>query len=417
MPWFLLDRMLRRMVRHGALEVVVPDGSLLSYGVTGAKPRVRIAVDKSLLGWRLLLRPSLAVGEAYTDGHLRIVEGTLRDFLDIALISRAMALPAGRFGRLLERLAEIFNYPKVLNWVGRAERNVRHHYDLSHALYEIFLDSDLQYSCAYFREEEETLEQAQVNKKHHLAQKLLLAPGMRVLDIGSGWGGLAIFLAQNFDVEVTGVTLSVDQYEVSNARAAAAGLADRVKFKRLDYRLEKGPYDRIVSVGMFEHVGRPHYPEFFEHVYDLLTEDGVAVLHTIARMTPPAPINPWIRRYIFPGAYLPSLSQLAPILERRGLYLTDFENWCLHYAATLRHWSERLAAHRSQVEEMLDERFYRMWQFYLHGSEAAFRHQGLTVFQMQLAKKIDSVPLSRDYIYAVGPPRIGEAKLHRIAGR
>jgi len=222
---------------------------------------------------------------------------------------------------------------------------------------------------------------------------------MRVLDIGSGWGGLAIFLARNYDVEVTGVTLSVDQYEVSNARAAAAGLADRVKFKRLDYRLEKGPYDRIVSVGMFEHVGKPHYSQFFDHVFDLLTEDGVAVLHTIGRMTPPVPINPWIRRYIFPGAYLPSLSQLAPILERRGLYLTDFENWRLHYATTLRHWSERLAARRADVEEMLDERFYRMWQFYLHACETGFRYQGLTVFQMQLAKTIDAVPLTRDYMF------------------
>ena len=280
----------------------------------------------------------------------------------------------------------------------------------------MFLDSDMQYSCAYFRDESDSLDQAQVNKKHHLAQKLLLEPGMRVLDIGSGWGGLAIELARNYGVEVTGVTLSRDQYEVSTKRAEAAGVADRVEFKLLDYRLAKGPYDRIVSVGMFEHVGKPHYVTFFDHVYDLLRDDGVALLHTIARMAPPAPINPWIRRYIFPGGYLPSLSQLAPILERRGLILADFENWRLHYAKTLRHWSDRLAARRAEVEEMLDERFYRMWQFYLNACESVFRHQDLAVYQMQLAKKIDAVPLTRDYIYAIVPPRIGEAQPRRMAG-
>jgi cyclopropane-fatty-acyl-phospholipid synthase len=404
------------MIRHGALEVIGPDGSLRSYGTAGAKPRARIAVDKSALGRRTLLHPSLAVGEAYTDGHLRIEEGTLTDFLDIALLSRSMAIPSGRFGRLLDGLIYVFNYPRELNWIGRAERNVRYHYDISHKLYELFLDSDMQYSCAYFRDESESLEQAQLNKKHHLAQKLLLEPGMRVLDIGSGWGGLAIHLAREYGVEVTGVTLSQDQYEVSTKRARAAGLADRVEFKLLDYRLETGPYDRIVSVGMFEHVGKPHYTTFFDHLFDLLKEGGIAVLHTIARMTPPAPINPWIRRYIFPGGYLPSLSQLAPILERRGLYLTDFENWRLHYATTLRHWSARLAGHRAEVETMLDERFYRMWQFYLSACEAVFRHQDITVFQMQLAKKINSVPLCRDYIYAIVPPRIGEAQPRRMAG-
>jgi len=396
--------------------MVVPDGSVRRYGTDGAKPRVRIAVDQPVLGWRTLLHPSLSVGEAYMDGHLRIEEGTLTDFLDIALLSRSMATPSGRVGRLLDGLIYAANYPKALNWIGRAERNVRHHYDISHDLYEMFLDSDMQYSCAYFRDESDSLNQAQVNKKHHLAQKLLLEPGMRVLDIGSGWGGLAIELARNYGVEVTGVTLSRDQYEVSTKRAEAAGVADRVEFKLLDYRLAKGPYDRIVSVGMFEHVGKPHYVTFFDHVYDLLRDDGVALLHTIARMAPPAPINPWIRRYIFPGGYLPSLSQLAPILERRGLYLTDFENWRLHYAKTLRHWSDRLAARRAEVEEMLDERFYRMWQFYLNACESVFRHQDLAVYQMQLAKKIDAVPLTRDYIYAIVPPRIGEAQPRRMAG-
>jgi cyclopropane-fatty-acyl-phospholipid synthase len=404
------------MIRHGTLEVVDPNGLLHSYGPPGAKPRARIAVDRSVAGTRTLLHPSLAIGEAYTEGRLRIEEGTLTDFLDIALLSRSMATPSGRFGRLLDGLIYAFNYPRELNWIGRAERNVRYHYDISHKLYELFLDSDMQYSCAYFRDESDNLEQAQLNKKHHLAQKLLLEPGMRVLDIGSGWGGLAVHIAREYGVEVTGVTLSRDQYEVSNARAAAAGVGDRVKFKLLDYRLEKGPYDRIVSVGMFEHVGKPHYTTFFDHLYDLLKDDGIAVLHTIARMTPPAPINPWIRRYIFPGGYLPSLSQLAPILERRGLHLTDFENWRLHYAKTLRHWSARLAANRAEVETMLDERFYRMWQFYLNACEAVFRHQGISVFQMQLAKRTDSVPLCRDYIYAVGPPRIGEAVPRRMAG-
>jgi cyclopropane-fatty-acyl-phospholipid synthase len=286
-----------------------------------------------------------------------------------------------------------------LNPVWRARRNVAHHYDLSDQLYELFLDDDRQYSCAYFRTPENDLETAQHDKKRHIAAKLLLRPGQKVLDIGSGWGGLAIYLAAESGVEVTGLTLSEEQLKASQRRAAAAGLADRVRFYLRDYREETGQYDRIVSVGMFEHVGVNHYPAFFAKLKGLLAPDGVALLHSIGRMEGPGMTNTWLRKYIFPGGYSPALSEVVPVAERAHLWITDIEVLRLHYAETLRQWRNRFEQNRDRIRALYDERFCRMWEVYLVGSEVAFRRAGHLVFQMQLAKSLDTVPLTRDYMF------------------
>jgi cyclopropane-fatty-acyl-phospholipid synthase len=275
---------------------------------------------------------------------------------------------------------------------------VAHHYDLSGTLYDLFLDADRQYSCAYFTAPDQSIEQAQANKKRHIAAKLLLREGQKVLDIGSGCGGLALYLAKECGVSVTGLTLSTEQLKVARNRAEEAGLADRVHFELLDYREARGSYDRIVSVGMFEHVGVYHYPAFFQKVKELLSEDGVALLHSIGRQDGPGSTNPWIRKYIFPGGYSPAMSEVIPAIERTGLWITDIEILRLHYAETLRAWRTRFNANRERIRALYDERFCRMWEFYLAGSEIAFRHQGHLVFQMQMAKNIDTVPLTRDYI-------------------
>ncbi|MGH6886480.1 MAG: class I SAM-dependent methyltransferase, partial [Geminicoccales bacterium] len=284
------------------------------------------------------------------------------------------------------------------NPVPRARANAAHHYDLSDALYDLFLDADRQYSCAYFTHPHDDLAQAQADKKRHIAAKLLLRPGHRVLDIGSGWGGLGLYLAGAGAGEVVGITLAEEQLKVSRARAEQAGLADRVRFELRDYRDQAGRFDRIVSVGMFEHVGLQHYPAFFRKIRELLVEDGVALVHAIGRMHGPGATNAWIRKYIFPGGYAPALSEVLPAVERLGLWVTDIEILRLHYAKTLRAWRRRFMANRDRVAQVYDERFCRMWEFYLIGSELAFRRMGHMVFQIQLAKRQDAVPLTRDYI-------------------
>jgi cyclopropane-fatty-acyl-phospholipid synthase len=290
-----------------------------------------------------------------------------------------------------------FRWLQQHNPVGRARENVAHHYDLSDTLYDLFLDRDRQYSCAYFTADE-TLEEAQDNKKRHLAAKLLLEPGQKLLDIGSGWGGLALYLARVANVDVTGVTLSVEQHKVANERARAAGLADRVRFHLRDYREDKGRYDRIVSVGMFEHVGVQHYREFFGQVRNMLTENGVCLLHSIGRMEPPGSTSAWLRKYIFPGGYTPALSETLAAVERERLYVCDIEILRLHYAKTLRHWYDRFQANRSRIEALYDARFCRMWEFYLKGCEVSFKYANQMVFQMQLARRQEAVPLTRDYV-------------------
>jgi len=302
---------------------------------------------------------------------------------------------------------------KQKNPVRRAKANVAHHYDLSSRLYDLFLDADRQYSCAYFRSPQDSLEQAQESKKRHLASKLLLdRPGLKVLDIGSGWGGLANYLAERADCQVTGVTLSVEQHKASVERARKRGLSHKVRFHLKDFREVEQKYDRIISVGMFEHVGKKDYRKFFTKVRDLLEDDGVCLLHSIGRFDEPGPINPFIRKYIFPGADLATLSEVLQPIEEAGLFVTDIEILRLHYAETLRHWTERFRAHREEIAALYDERFCRMWELYLVGCEIAFRLQHLMVFQIQLSRRLETLPLTRDYMYEVDH---GQGSLHAAA--
>jgi len=396
----LLARVLARVVREGQLIIIDEGGR--SHRVDGPcpGPTVTLRIHNWWTGLRLVLRPRLALGEAYVDGALTVEDGgDIYDLLD--LLGRNMpaleATPPVWWSYTLQRWLRIL---EQYNPIGRAERNVAHHYDLKDQLYDFFLDRDRQYSCAYFKTGEEPLEQAQLDKKRHIAAKLLLKPGQRVLDIGSGWGGMALFLSQQFGVDVTGVTLSKEQHAVSSRRALEDGVAHNVRFKLLDYRQEPGKYDRIVSVGMFEHVGIAHYIEFFAKVKELLTDDGVMLLHAIGRMEPPGATNTWLRKYIFPGGYTPAMSEVLTAIEKVGLWVTDIEVLRLHYAETLRRWRQRFLANRERIKQVAgyDDRFCRMWEFYLAGCEISFRYMNQMVFQIQLAQKQDAVPLTRDYI-------------------
>ncbi len=330
------------------------------------------------------------------DGRLTIEGGSIFDALSV--LCQDQENVQGLLGRVGEALGPVLRLARQHNSLGRARRNVAHHYDLSRRFYELFLDRDLQYSCAYFRTPGLSLDEAQEAKKRHIAAKLRLRPGLRVLDIGCGWGGLALYLAEACGVQVTGITLSTEQLVVAREQAAKTRLADRVRFERRDYREMTGRFDRIVSVGMFEHVGVPQYRGFFETLRDLLAEDGVALLHAIGRMDGPGVTNPWIRKYIFPGGYAPALSEVMPAVERAGLWNTDTEILRLHYAETLRLWRERFMARWENAKALYDERFCRMWEFYLAGAEVAFRYQGHMVFQMQLTRSLGAVPLTRDYM-------------------
>ncbi len=395
----LLKRFLRKFVRVGRLTVIDVDGKRYVFGErSGDAPEVTVALKNRRLHWKLLLHPSLYLGEAYMDGALVLAQGSIEDLLDLCI--RNMMLHARLRRNVFLRLA-IHLVQRITQWnsMARASRNVAHHYDLAHELYESFLDSDMQYSCAYFRSSQTTLDDAQRAKRAHLAAKLLLRRNQRVLDIGSGWGGLAIDLARRAQVRVDGVTLSHEQLALASKRAEATGVGEDVRFHLKDYRTLQGRYDRIVSVGMFEHVGVPFYPTFFDKVRDLLAPDGVAVVHSIGSMDGPGVGNAWIRKYIFPGGYIPALSEVLPIVEASGLVVTDIEILRLHYAETLRHWRQRFLANWDTIKSLYDERFKRMWEFYLAASEMSFRHGGLMVFQLQLARDQTAVPLTRDYIF------------------
>jgi cyclopropane-fatty-acyl-phospholipid synthase len=392
----LFSHLLRHLITIGTLRVIDSNGGAHVFSGE-AGPEVTIRLHDRALHRKLFLNPRLHTGEAYMDGTLTIENGgTIYDFLDLASWNMERAPPHPLrpfytgFGKFLRGLQQY-------NPVQRSRANVAHHYDLSERLYELFLDKDRQYSCAYFTAPNEDLEAAQLNKKRHLASKLLLKPGQRVLDIGCGWGGLALYLARECDVDVTGLTLSTEQHKVATQRAAAAGLADRVRFHLRDYREQSGSYDRIVSVGMFEHVGIVQFQTFFDTVKGLLAEDGVALLHAIGRGDGPGVTNPWIRKYIFPGGYAPALSEVLPAVEKSGLWVTDIEILRLHYAETLRAWRRRFDANRAEIRKLYDERFCRMWEFYLAGSEVTFRRHEYMVWQMQMARRVDAVPLRRDY--------------------
>jgi cyclopropane-fatty-acyl-phospholipid synthase len=394
----LASHLFRRAIVIGTLTVIDADGHRHVFSGAAPGPSVTVRLKDRSLHHKLLLHPKLALGEAYMEGTLTLEEGgSLYELLDLAGHNMA-AVEIHPLQALQQRLARVLRFLHTYNPAHRSRQNVAHHYDLSDTLYDLFLDKDRQYSCAYFSDPEGGLETAQQNKKLHLAAKLLLRPGQKLLDIGSGWGGLALYLAQIGGVDVTGVTLSTEQHKVSERRAREAGLADRVRFHLRDYREEAGRYDRIVSVGMFEHVGAPNYRTFFAKVKSLLAEDGVCLLHSIGRMDPPGGTNPWLRKYIFPGGYTPALSEVLAAVEQVGLWVTDIEILRLHYASTLREWRRRFEANRDRIRELYDERFCRMWEFYLVGCEIAFRYMGQMVFQMQLARRQDAVPLTRDYV-------------------
>lgn len=393
----LFEKLVASVFRRGTLNVHLPDGTIRCFGDgTGAPITIRITETEMVR--RLALDPEMAVGEAYMDGALTIDGDDLQGFLRLAIAnSRQGGYPWWQ--KPLTGARKALRSLRQFNPTGRARRNVAHHYDLSAGLYDLFLDADKQYSCAYFTDPDMTLGEAQAAKKAHIAEKLLIEPGMRVLDIGCGWGGLGLTLARDYGARVVGVTLSEEQHKIATSRAKDAGLSDKAEFRLTDYRHVTGRFDRIVSVGMFEHVGVPHYREYFRHVHDKLAPDGIALIHTIGRMAPPGITSPWIEKYIFPGGYIPALTEMMSAVEKEVLYATDVEIWRLHYAETLRHWYERFTEREDEARELYDERFCRMWRYYLAASEQTFRHGRQCVFQVQLAHKQDAVPLTRDYLY------------------
>jgi len=387
---------LERLIRAGNLRVTTAGGSTFTVGDGSGKPlAIRFASRAAERG--VLMHPELRFGEAYMDGGVIVEQGSIADVLAVVLGQRRDTGPP--IWARMRRLAR-FLYRRLtqLNVRPRARRNVAHHYDLDGQLYALFLDADRQYSCAYFENGDQSLDDAQLAKKRHLTAKLLVAKGKSVLDIGSGWGGLALYLADIGGARVTGITLSRQQHTLAQVRASEKGLSDRVEFCLQDYRDLSGGFDRIVSVGMFEHVGVGFYDAFFRKCHELLDDEGVMLLHSIGRSEGPNVTNPWIAKYIFPGGYIPALSEVLPPVERAGLLVTDIEILRLHYADTLKAWRQRFLAHREQVERLYDQRFVRMWEFYLAASEMAFREQDMMVFQIQLTKKQGVVPMTRDYI-------------------
>jgi cyclopropane-fatty-acyl-phospholipid synthase len=396
MNW-LFQGVVERLVRIGNLTITDPDGTEHTFGDGTGEPLAIVLRTHSAQN-AIMLNPWLGVPEAYMNGELDIVRGDVLALLKLAYTNFESGADIPTWTKIFDNLRVGLRRLHQINTAGRAKRNVQRHYNLSGDLYRLFLDADMQYSCAYFERPDATLEEAQLAKKRHLAAKLAVEPGQRVLDIGCGWGGLGLYLARTLGAQVLGVTLSDEQHAVAVERARRQGLEDRVRFEITDYRALDEQFDRIVSVGMFEHVGINHYHTYFEQAARLLKRDGVMVLHSIGRSGPPAATDTFIRKYIFPGGYIPALSEVLPHIERAGLVVTDVEILRLHYAETLKHWRERFMANRAKAVEIYDERFARMWEFYLAGSEAAFRWQDMVVFQIQLARKNDVLPLTRDYI-------------------
>ncbi|MDB5632830.1 MAG: cyclopropane-fatty-acyl-phospholipid synthase [Tardiphaga sp.] len=393
-----MDRLLRfflgQYIRRGAITFTTAKGTCFTCGDGTGEP-VAARFLTTAAERRLLLDPELALGEVFMDGLLVMERGTIADLLAVALDQPDMA---PRWAKLQWWLRYLVRHVQQFNPRGRSRNNVAHHYDLDGRLYSLFLDADKQYSCAYFETPDSTLDDAQLAKKRHLAAKLLIKQGQRVLDIGSGWGGLGLYLAEMTGADVTGVTLSTEQLQIANTRAGEKQLSASARFLLEDYRDIPGPFDRIVSVGMFEHVGVDHYDTFFKRCAELLTDDGVMMLHSIGRPEGPGITNPWIAKYIFPGGYIPALSEVLPAIERAGLLVSDIEILRLHYAETLKAWRERFMARREEAVRLYDERFALMWEFYLASSEMSFRKQNVMNFQIQITKRQDVVPFTRDYI-------------------
>ncbi len=395
----LLVKFLNNLFKRGGFILEDAHGKEHLIGKTKSEKLIKMKIHDKKLHYKLLLYPDLYLGEAYTEGLITFKNGDLSAFLDLALenLGRKRANTINEF---LNKLRGSYRYLTNFNLIKKSKMNVAHHYDISDELYFLFLDPLKQYSCAYFKKDNETLEEAQKNKIDHIIKKLNIKENSKVLDIGSGWGHLSIEIAKKAKCQVTGVTLSENQYNYSNQKVKELNLGNQVQFKLMDYRQVSDKFDRIVSVGMFEHVGRKFYKKFFKKVGDILKEDGIALLHTIGSVDSPRNPQPWITKYIFPGGYTPSLSEVASPIEKSGLILSDLEVLRMHYAHTLRNWKERFLKNKEKVLSMFDEKFFRMFEFYLSSCEMAFKHGDQVVYQIQLTKKLNTAPPTRDYIYS-----------------
>ena len=393
----IIKSVLSRVIRKGNLTWIQHDGNIHHYG-DGSGELIKIRTTKDFSEIKLLLNPSLQFGESYMNGSLIIEEGRIHDLLKL-LFSNSKIDVDHWIMDVSRAVRFILNKFYVGNYLSKSKKNVAHHYDLSDQLYDLFLDKDRQYSCAYFNSPNDTLDQAQTNKKELIAKKLLLEKGQNVLDIGCGWGGMASFLSKRSEVNVKGITLSEEQIQYANKRKQSESLHN-VEYKLQDYRKVNETYDRIVSVGMFEHVGTKHYQDFFNKVYDLLNDTGVALIHTIGRLSEPSTNDPWIEKYIFPGGYIPALSETVSKIEKSGLSMTDIQILKFHYAETLKRWRYNFYDNIDKVKEIYDEKFCRMWDFYLSSSQASFEESTLVVFQLQLSKNKKTVPDKRDYMLA-----------------
>jgi cyclopropane-fatty-acyl-phospholipid synthase len=395
---WLLDKMLRGYVKRGALTVIDHRGRSYSYGSPDPEFRpVTVRLTDGRVFRDIAGDPGLGAAEAYMDGRLVVADGDIIDLVNIIRGSHKWEDSAGA-NKFLKRGGKLRHRLSQLNWRGIAKRNVAHHYDVGNDFYRLFLDADLQYSCGYFTDPSNSIERAQLDKKTHVAAKLRLQPGMKVLDIGCGWGGLALYLHQLADVDVLGITLSQEQLEVARERAAALGVSDRVKFELVDYRDVEGPFDRIVSVGMMEHVGQPFFRTYFRRIRALLKDDGVALVHTMGRLGGPGTTDRFMLKYIFPGGYLPALSEIVGASEQEKLIMADCETWRLHYVYTIREWYDRYRGNRDRIVAMYDERFYRLWQFYLAVSLTMFRDAPMAVYQCQYMRRREAMPIQRDYM-------------------
>jgi len=393
-----LARFLDNTFKNDGFILIDADSKKYIIGSPKKKPPITLKILKKTLHYKLLFRPDLYFGEAYTNGDILIEDGTLTNFLDILLMN------IGRneinfFSQLINKLSGSYRYLTNFNFIKKSKMNVAHHYNLSNELYNLFLDPKKQYSCAYFKNENDSLEDAQNHKIQHIIKKLNIQPNQKILDIGCGWGSLAIDIAKSTNCEVTGITLSENQYDYCVKKAKELNMENKVRFKLIDYRELNEKFDRIVSVGMFEHVGRKFYKKFFKQIEKLLTNSGISLIHTIGSVNPPSDPHPWVTKYIFPGGYTPSLSELTTPIEKASLIISDIEVLKLHYTHTLRHWKENCIKNKAQIIEMFDERFFRMWEFYLTGCEIAFKWGDQVVYQLQLTKSYTSTPITRDYIY------------------
>ena len=393
-----LARFLTKLFKEGGIVLI--DANSKKYVIgnpRGENPLTLKLLDKSL-HYKLLFYPDLYFGEAYSNGSLTIENGTLTEFLNMALQNIGRE-ETNFFSELLNKIRGSYRYLTNFNFIKKSKMNIARHYDISDDLYDLFLDSKRQYSCAYFKNENDSLETAQNNKIDYIIKKLNLKPNQKVLDIGSGWGSLAIEIAKKTQCQVLGITLSESQFEYSKKKTKQMNMGNQVEFRLCDYREVKEKFDRIVSIGMFEHVGRKFYKTFFKKIHEILNEDGIALLHTIGSVNPPRSPQPWITRYIFPGGYTPSLSEVTIPIEKSGLILSDLEILRMHYSHTLRHWKERFIKNKDKVLKIFDEKFFRIWEFYLTSCETAFRWGDQVVFQMQLTKGLHTAPSTRDYIY------------------